>query len=185
MLALAAELPATAQQVIDETSLSAGKNLRWTLVEACAGHTPVVALPPFVAQFAVRVASIVELLQLAAVQPADPALLELAATEAAALGPTVEQTVAATAADLAHEEQLFGLACVLGGQVAGRSAPDLDVLDRFGRELGVAFQLVADAQHATADESFQRALAQLDELSEQQARERIVVAIQEEWPKLR
>ncbi|WP_067825179.1 polyprenyl synthetase family protein [Nocardia inohanensis] len=39
---------------------------------------------------------------------------------------------------------LFGSACALGGLCAGADADTVDRLDRFGRELGIAFQAVDD-----------------------------------------
>jgi heptaprenyl diphosphate synthase len=230
MLELSVGLPSPSQQVVEK--LGAGQGLRRTLVEACAGHTPAAALPPVVTHFAVRAASIVELLHLASQLHEDAgtevelltrvALFGLAAKEAAELGQTVNETVAATAADLArgqlldvqrtfdngfslseYEElarqktgQLLRLACVLGGQVAGRSVADLDVLGRFGMELGAAVQILDDAfelelalggpeeARELAGAYFRRALAQLDELGDEQVRERIVVVARTEWVKL-
>ncbi|MEU4389121.1 polyprenyl synthetase family protein [Kribbella sp. NPDC023855] len=198
MLELSAGLPSPSQQVVGGLVPSAGQRLRRTLVEACAGHTPGAPLPPVVTHFAVRAASIVELLHLASLLQQEAttevelltrvAVFGLAAKEAAELGQTVNETVAATAADLARGEKtgpLFRLACVLGGQVAGRSVTDLEVLARFGMELGAAVQLLDDAlKLKLADTRFQRALAQLDELSDEQARERIVVVARTEWVKL-
>ncbi len=40
---------------------------------------------------------------------------------------------------------LFSAACKVGGQVAGRPVDELEALSSFGRNLGVAFQLVDDA----------------------------------------
>ena len=40
---------------------------------------------------------------------------------------------------------LFSAACRVGGLVAGRPEAELDALDGFGRDLGIAFQLVDDA----------------------------------------
>lgn len=39
---------------------------------------------------------------------------------------------------------LFGLACVLGASVAGRDRDQVEVLGRFGSEIGVAFQMLDD-----------------------------------------
>lgn len=194
MLALAAELPSSSpsQQVVEGL---AGSCLRRSLVEACAGHTPNAPLPPVVTHFAVRAASIVELLLLASLLPEDAgsgitldraAVIGLAAKEAAELGQTVSETVAATAADITPTTgQLLRLACVLGGQVAGRSAADLDVLARFGVDLGVAVQILDDAvDPELAGAYFRRALAQLDELGDEQVRERIVVVARAEWIQL-
>lgn len=198
LLELTAELPSPSQQVVP----SAGEDLRRTLVEACAGHSPGAPLPPVVTHFAVRVASIVELLQASLLHddlidqtpvrrpPAahllggtDAAqLTRLAVKEAAGLGPMVSRTVGATVANLARGE-LFRLACVLGGQVAGRSEADLDLLGRFGMELGAAVQILDDGLEE-ADDYFRRAVAQLDALSDEQVRERIVLVVQSEWSKL-
>lgn len=192
MLELTAGLPSPSQQVVSST----GEDLRRTLVEACAGHAPSTALPPVVTLFAVRVASIVELLHLASLQPDDSqAVFELAAKEATELGGAVKRTVAATAAELTRGDeplrqktgQLFRLACVLGGQLAGRTEADLEVLGRFGMDLGAAFQILDDTSDQDLEEAtacFQRALAQLDELSDQRVRERVVEVAQAEWSKL-
>ncbi|WP_020390346.1 polyprenyl synthetase family protein [Kribbella catacumbae] len=190
MLELAAALPSSSQQVVVSPT---GEDLRRTLVEACAGHAPSAALPPVVTLFAVRVASIVELLHLASLLPDDSqAVFGLAAKEAAELGGAVKRAVAATAADLKRGElvqqrtgQLFRLACVLGGQLAGRSEADLEVLGRFGMDLGAAFQSLDETSDLEeARDCFRRALAQLDELSDQRVRERIVGIAQTEWSRL-
>jgi hypothetical protein len=188
VLEVAAELPAASREVVEGLVLSAGEDLRRTLVEACAGHAPSAALPPVVTHFAVRMASIVELLHLASVLHDDLTVSGLAAKEAAQLGSAVKEAVAATAARGERpdvQRQLFSLACVLGGQVAGRSTADLDVLARFGIELGTAVQALGQAgSRDEADAGFLRALAQLDELSDEQARERIVAIARGEWVKL-
>ena len=48
---------------------------------------------------------------------------------------------------------LFSAACKVGGQVAMRPADELDALDSFGRNLGVAFQLVDDALDYSAKQA--------------------------------
>ncbi len=48
---------------------------------------------------------------------------------------------------------LFSAACKVGGQVAGRPENELDALDSFGRNLGVAFQLVDDALDYSAKQA--------------------------------
>lgn len=199
MLDLSAGLPSPSQQVVEGLVPSGGPSLRRTLVEACAGHTPAAVLPPVVTHFAVRAASIVELLHLASLLHEEAptevelrtrvALFALADKEAVELGQAVNEAAAATAADLVRGEKtgpLFRLACVLGGQVAGRSAADLDVLGRFGMELGAAVQLLDGLEEAgeLAGACFRRALAQLDELTDEQVRERIVLVARTEWIKL-
>jgi octaprenyl-diphosphate synthase len=48
---------------------------------------------------------------------------------------------------------LFAAACRVGGVVAGCSAAQADALDSFGRNLGIAFQLIDDALDYAADQA--------------------------------
>ncbi|MEV5962931.1 polyprenyl synthetase family protein [Kribbella sp. NPDC051952] len=188
MAVLAADLPSASRHVVLGLVSTAGKGLRRTLVEVCAGEGSYAA---------VRAASVVELLHLASLLHDDVidqaevrrhlpaahvtlgtevalltglAVFGLAAQEAAELGAGANRTFATTAAHLARGEmldvqrafdvdfsladydelvrqktgRLFWLACVLGGQAAGRSAADLAVLGQFGMDLGAAFQILDD-----------------------------------------
>ncbi|WP_433334701.1 polyprenyl synthetase family protein [Spirillospora sp. CA-294931] len=98
------------------------------------------------------------------------ACLALAGTEAAELGPDVDRAVSRTAAELALGEMLdvqrafdaalpledyrlvverktgalFGLCCALGAASGGLSGERVRALAGFGRDLGVAFQILDD-----------------------------------------
>ncbi len=48
---------------------------------------------------------------------------------------------------------LFSAACKVGGQVANRPTEELAALDSFGRNLGIAFQLIDDALDYTAQQA--------------------------------
>ncbi|MCH0564005.1 family 2 encapsulin nanocompartment cargo protein polyprenyl transferase [Streptomyces sp. MUM 2J] len=74
--------------------------------------------------------------ELCAGQHADTALEGRGPTEVG-LGEVLDMAEAKTGA-------LLGCACAIGALYAGACAPDVDALDAFGREAGLAFQLIDD-----------------------------------------
>src|SRR5680860_1300254 len=106
-------------------------------------------------------------------------LLARASSLAASLGSDVAGLLATTIADLCggqvaelqhlfdvtrSEEQyysaidgktaaLFATSCRIGGMVAGAPAPTLDALERFGRHVGMCFQIVDDCLDITGSDA--------------------------------